>query len=74
MNSKKTQILEKIIDLQGDCLEAALCEDCPFKSKCLPQFLDYKSKPSKEERFNLAMDTIVNVTLLEDTDIIYSRG
>jgi len=67
MDDKEIQILEKIIDLEGDCLSAGLCIQCPFKHDCLPEFLKTKKyRPSPPERLNLALDKIANTILLDD--------
>lgn len=74
MNEKHISILEAIVELKGDCLDAHLCKQCPFKKQCLPNFLQDKQKrPTQKERFNLALDTITNISLLGDQDIEYSR-
>jgi hypothetical protein len=72
-NNKNLQTLEKIVELKGDCLDSKLCNQCPFKSKCLPQFLNFKNRPTKEERFNLALDNIVNTTIMEEDELSYAR-
>jgi hypothetical protein len=67
MNEQNIEILEKIVALDGDCLTAKMCKVCPFASKCLPQFLHGKQKsPSKDERLNLALDTLAYGVLLDD--------
>ena len=67
MNERQNQILEKIVELDGDCLSAKICKQCPFASRCLPQFLHGKQKsPSKDERLNLALDTLAYGVLLDD--------
>lgn len=74
MKDQDLQVLEKIIELQGDCLKADLCRSCPFRKKCLPEFLKIVShRPSKKERFNLALDAVTNTALFDDSDISYSR-
>jgi len=70
MNEQQSKILEKIISLDGDCLTAEICKECPFASKCLPQFLHGKQKrPSKQERLNLALDVIAQEVLLDDKSL-----
>jgi hypothetical protein len=74
MKDETIEILEKVIDLGGDCLDAQLCKKCPFKRKCLPNFLQEKQqRPTQKERFNLALDTITNISLLEDESLVYAR-
>jgi len=68
MNERQNEILEKIVELDGNCLTAEICKECPFASKCLPQFLHGKQKrPSKDERLNLALDTMAHGVLLDDS-------
>ena len=74
MEEKEIQILEKIVEYDGDCLLLNMCSDCPFKARCLSDFLKEKvCRPTREERLNLALDAITNITLLGDNDITYSR-
>ena len=72
-NNKNLNILEKIVELGGDCLDSKLCNNCPFKRRCLPQFLYKESRPTKEERFNLALDNITNITLMGEEELSYTR-
>lgn len=74
MKENTLKVLEKIVELQGDCLKVHLCTSCPFKTRCLPEFLNSAEKrPSKKERFNLALDAITNSALFEDHEPEYSR-
>lgn len=64
----ETQVLDKIIELEGNCLLSGMCQHCPFRSKCLPEFLNIKT-PSEEKRMNLALSVVTNIALSESTDI-----
>jgi hypothetical protein len=69
------QILEKIVELKGDCLKADMCRDCPFAKQCLPEFLKVKrERPSKQERFNMALDKLTNISLFDDEDMNFKRA
>lgn len=59
--------LQEIIDTGGDCMQSDRCQRCPFRSMCLPSFLN-PIPPSKNARFNMAMDVIVHNALVEETD------
>jgi len=59
------KIIQEIIDLDGDCLDYVRCLECPFKSTCLPEFLNIKS-PSKAQRESMALRALVHHSLLED--------
>lgn len=66
-------ILSKIVELEGDCLKVHMCLLCPFAINCLPSFIRAPTYiPSKEQRFNMALDHITRRSLLDDY-IVYSR-
>lgn len=61
MEQKHKDVLQKIVDLEGHCLDKKLCEDCPFRLKCLPQFLKSpKTRPTKEERYQMALSKLTD--------------
>lgn len=63
------ETLEKIVELEGDCLDSKYCSVCPFASKCLPEFLKTpRQRPSKPERFQMALDVLARNALLNDDD------
>jgi hypothetical protein len=62
----KEQILDKIIELDGDCLDAKLCKHCPFAPICLPDFLVDRKRPTKSERVQLALDELARNSLMGD--------
>jgi hypothetical protein len=66
MDIKTEEVLNKIIELKGDCLKYELCVACPFRSKCLPKFIDNETKLSRQERYNLAANHITNFILMDD--------
>jgi hypothetical protein len=65
---KHEETLDKIIDLDGDCLDAKICEVCPFASLCLPDFLHTSKRPTKQERVQMALDTLTRNHLMADDD------
>lgn len=69
--SQEDSVLDKIVELQGDCLDAKLCRACPFASTCLPDFIrDVSSRPSKEQRLQMALDLITRKVLFDDDDVL----
>ena len=65
MDNKQLDTLEKIVELGGDCLDHRLCDYCPFRKKCLPEFVTGKPM-SQKERLNVALDTLVRRSVLDD--------
>lgn len=64
-------ILEEIVNKEGNCLDGRRCGLCPFRRQCLPEFLkDPKNPPTKNQRFQMALDVIVNDVLMEDESTI----
>lgn len=57
--------LQEIVEREGNCLDAKLCSRCPFKSKCLPEFIK-DSPPTKNQRMMLALDAITCSQLMDD--------
>ena len=64
--SKETQILQEIINHDGDCLQSDRCRECPLRFKCLSKWL--VKCPSKATRVQMALDTIARNTIMEDCD------
>lgn len=72
--TQQIAILEKIVELEGDCLKADMCRECPFARNCLPEFLKTRrERPSRPERFNMALDKLTNISLLDDDDLEFKR-
>lgn len=65
------KVLDTIVSLDGNCLKFQLCAACPFKYDCLPRFLvgHNVNKFSKQERMNMALDTLARVELMNDSEI-----
>lgn len=64
---EENNILEEIINLNGDCLVKGICTNCPFRKECLPSFTkEIKSRHTKLERLHLALNLLANKILLGD--------
>lgn len=68
MTENDKKILQEIVDVKGSCLQAKRCTACPFRKRCLPDFLE-QFPPSRELRFRLAFEALTNSALLDDHDI-----
>ena len=69
MIDRHRDILEEIVSLHGDCLHWSRCGECPFKTKCLPEFVKAEGRRlSKHERANLAADVLAREELLGEDD------
>lgn len=65
MTKQEKKILSEIVELDGACLDNSRCKNCPFKRKCLPEFIaPKKSRPSKPKRLAMALDALTNLELL----------
>lgn len=62
-------ILEQIVQVDGDCLKRERCIRCPFKTSCLPEFITSpKVPPTKNQRFEMALDALTRDILMNDED------
>lgn len=64
LNASDKDTLEEIIRREGKCLDAKLCERCPFRSWCLPDFLN-PNPPSPPQRLQKAVDVITHHCLID---------
>jgi hypothetical protein len=63
-------ILEEIVETDGQCMSSKRCERCPFRAICLPEFLN-PIPPSQEQRLKMAQDVLAHYYLIDDdSDII----
>lgn len=63
------QILQEIVDKNGDCLSAPRCHQCPFRSMCLPEFL-VPTPPTEQERLSMAKKVLTHAALLDDEETL----
>lgn len=66
-------LLQEIIDLGGDCLDAKRCCRCPFAFVCLIEFAKCAKDPktriaSKQDRFNIALNVVTRDALMDDVE------
>ena len=67
MNKEKTiELLEAIVELEGNCLKHEFCKQCPFKKRCLPTFLRRETRMSSKERLSLVLNFLTNSELLDN--------
>ena len=67
MTDDQKDILEDVIDLGGNCLQAVRCSRCPFADKCLPKFAEKTGPWSHKKRLDLAINTLTREVLIGDT-------
>lgn len=68
LNNGDKKILEQIVELDGNCLDGRpRCEQCPFRSKCLPEFLN-EEPPTKHKRLEMAKQVLFHNLVLEEDD------
>lgn len=69
LTNKDVEILQEIVNVGGKCLYSKRCLDCPFRSRCLPEFLNTEP-PTTNQRLNMALDVLTYHQLLEDGDAL----
>lgn len=70
LDEKQMRILDKIVELEGKCLDSKLCTLCPFKEICLPLFVFSETRLTRQERLSMALDTMARVQLMGDTELV----
>jgi|GEM_PF-4002274 len=65
LSDSDKQTMQEIIDTQGACLDSKRCQKCPFRSACLPEFLN-PNPPSQPQRLQMAMDILAHNYLIDD--------
>lgn len=70
MTKDEKKILSEIVELDGACLDSSRCKNCPFKRKCLPEFITSKrGRPSKPKRLAMALDALANLELFDEVTV-----
>lgn len=67
LTNKDINILQEIVNVRGNCLYSKRCSECPFRSRCLPEFLNIEP-PTQNQRFNMAVDVLTYHQLLQDEE------
>lgn len=65
LTSKDISTLEEIVAVGGKCLYSKRCPDCPFRSRCLPEFLN-EIPPTSDQRLNMALNVLSYHQILGD--------
>jgi len=63
--------LEEIVSVDGKCMNSTRCIICPFKSQCLPEFLNPKP-PTQNQRLEMALDVLTHNALIDSTSGVES--
>jgi len=58
-------VLEEIVQTDGQCLDSKRCAKCPFRAICLPEFLN-PVPPSQPQRLKMAQDVLTHHYLIDD--------
>ena len=65
LSSKDKKILDQILETKGNCMQSTRCPECPFRSMCLPEFLN-PVPPTPNQRLNMAMDVLFHNEVLDE--------
>lgn len=69
LSNRDVEILEEIIEVGGKCLFSKRCPECPFRKRCLPEFLNYMP-PSSNQRFTSALNVLSYNGILDDEEYL----
>lgn len=64
----ETELLQGIINREGDCISAAWCVMCPFSDACVLQAVNKARLLPKEERVRRAYDKLFNELMEKELD------
>jgi hypothetical protein len=62
------ELLQGIIDRDGDCIDASWCIMCPFANICVSSAIKSAKLLPKEERVKRAFDKLFNEMIEEELD------
>jgi hypothetical protein len=68
LSTEDQRVLQEIVDKEGNCLDSKRCIRCPFRAKCLPEFLD-PNPPSQPQRLRMAMGVLTHHLLIEEDSV-----
>ena len=62
------QLLESIIEREGDCISAAWCLMCPFQKDCISKAINNARLLEKDERVRRAYNKLFDELMEEELD------
>lgn len=62
------ELLQSIIDTDGDCIKASQCPRCPFAKECVVQAIEVARLLPKETRVRLAYEKLFNKLMENELD------
>lgn len=65
LSESDKDVLEEIVQKDGNCLESTRCRKCPFRAICLPEFLN-PTPPSQPQRLKMAQDVLAHHYLVDE--------
>jgi len=65
LSQSDKDVLEEIAQLDGQCMDSSRCRRCPFRSICLPDFLN-PIPPTPSQRLKLAQDILAHHYLIDE--------
>jgi hypothetical protein len=65
LSQSDKDVLEEIVQTDGQCMESNRCKKCPFRSICLPDFLNI-NPPTQPQRLKMAQDVLTHHYLLDE--------
>lgn len=71
LSDNDKEILQEIVVAEGDCMLSTRCKTCPFRSMCLPEFVN-PVPPTPNRRMQMAMDVLFHNEVLDNTFSIES--
>lgn len=64
----ENELLQSIIESNGDCINAYWCAACPFSDACISKAITHRRLLSKEERVKRAVDRLFFKLVEEELD------
>ena len=65
LSTNDATTLQEIVDLDGDCILSSRCSRCPFRSMCLPEFLN-PVPPTTHQRARMALNVLTHHALVDE--------
>ena len=69
LNKSDTDVLEQIVQLDGDCMDSQRCKLCPFRGMCLQEFI-YPNPPTQSQRQQMALNVLTHHALVDDESLV----